>query len=59
MPKYETIERFKDSDSGHIYNVGEKYPHKGRAKKERVEALSTSENKVGRPFIREVEEGDS
>lgn len=58
MPKYEVIERFRDIDSNHIYSAGDKYPLKGRAKKERVEALSTSENKGGRPFIREVEEGD-
>lgn len=58
MAKYEVIEKFRDTETRHVYNAGDKYPFKGRAKKERIDALSTSDNKGGRPFIREVEEGD-
>lgn len=58
MAKYEVIETFQEetNKSMHVYGVGDKYPYSGRAKKERIEALLTSNNRVGRPFIREVEE---
>lgn len=53
MP-YTVITDFKDlQDGNHIYRAGEKYPRKGRAKKERVEELSGSENRRGEPLIRE------
>lgn len=60
MAKYEVIERFREESNKrtHIYEVGDKYPVSGRAKKERIESLLTSDNNGGRPFIREVEEGD-
>lgn len=58
MP-YVVIKDFTDlQDDNHIYRAGDKYPRKGRAKKERVEELSGSENKRGEPLIQE-EEGDS
>ena len=58
MAKYEVIETFQEetNKSMHVYDVGDKYPYSGRAKKERIEALLTNNNRVGRPFIREVEE---
>ena len=59
MAKYVVIERFRDLQDGkHLYEVGDKFPRKGRAKKERIEELSSSDSKIGYPVIREVEEGD-
>lgn len=55
MP-YVVIKDFKDlQDDNHIYRAGDKYPHKGRGKKERIEELAGSENKRGEPLIKEVE----
>lgn len=57
MAKYRVIERFRDLQDGeHIYEVGDKYPRNGRAKKERAEELSTKQNKLGKPLIEEVED---
>ncbi|WP_240371692.1 hypothetical protein [Anoxybacteroides rupiense] len=61
MPKYVVIKDFKDlQDNNHIYRVGDKYPRKGRPKKERIEELLGNENRIGEPLIAEVdeEEGD-
>ncbi|GIO63574.1 hypothetical protein [Paenibacillus cineris] len=56
---YVVIKDFKDlQDDNHIYRAGDKYPRKGRAKKERLEELSGSDNRRGEPLIRE-EEDDS
>lgn len=56
---YEVIKDFTDlQDDNHIYRAGDKYPRKGRAKKERIEELSGTDNKHGEPLIRE-EEGES
>lgn len=52
------VKDFKDlQDDNYIYRVGDKFPHKGRAKKERIEELSGSDNLRGEPLIEE--EGDS
>ena len=55
---YKAIERFKDlKDDGYIYEVGDKYPRKGkRVSKARIAELLGSDNKRGRPVIEEVEE---
>lgn len=59
MPKYEVISAFKDlQDENHVYRTGDKYPRKGRAKKERIEELTGADNLIGKPVLREVEEGD-
>lgn len=61
MPKYVVIKDFKDlQDNNHIYRVGDKYPRKGRPKKERIEELLGNENQIGEPLIAKVdgEEGD-
>lgn len=53
--KYKVIKKFRDlQDNNHIYNVGDKYPRKGRVNKERVEELVSNENKIGVPLIIEV-----
>ena len=55
--KYKVIKDFKDlKDNNHIYRAGHKYPHKGRAKAERVEELLSSKNKQNTPLIEEVKE---
>lgn len=55
---YKAIERFKDlKDDKHLYEVGDKYPRKGkRVSKARIAELSGSDNKRGRPVIEEVED---
>lgn len=56
MP-YQVIKDFKDlEDDSHQYHAGDKYPRSGRAKKDRVEELSGSSNKMGEPLIREANE---
>lgn len=59
MTKYKVIRKFKDlQDDNHIYNVGDKYPRKGRVKKDRVEELLSSNNKIGEPLIVAVEDDE-
>ncbi|MGM1048398.1 MAG: hypothetical protein ACQEXX_19975 [Bacillota bacterium] len=58
MP-YVVIKDFKDlQDDNHIYRTGDKYPRKGRGKKERIDELAGSDNALGKALIKE-EEGDS
>lgn len=47
--------KFADlKDKGHVYNVGDNYPRAGyKPTKERVEELKGSDNKIGRPLIKE------
>lgn len=57
--KYEVIADFKDAkDKEKLYKVGEQYPQPASKKvsKARIEELSTSDNKIGQPFIKEVEQ---
>ena len=57
MPKYRVLKSFTDlQDDNHVYAAGDKYPRSGRAKKERIEELSGSNNALGKPLIAEVEE---
>lgn len=56
--KYEAIQDFKDlQDGGKVYLVGDSYPKPAnkKIKKERIEELLSSDNKQGRPVIKEVE----
>lgn len=56
MAKHIVIKDFTDlQDDNHVYRQGDHYPHKGRAKKERAEELSGSENLRGEPLIKELE----
>jgi hypothetical protein len=53
--KYIVIKQFKDlQDNDYIYEVDDKYPRKGRAKKARIEELLSHDNKIGEPLIKEV-----
>lgn len=55
--KYVVIKKFRDlQDNDHIYEVGKKYPRKGKLNKERVEELLSDKNKIGEPLIKEVGE---
>lgn len=48
---------FKDlQDQNHVYRKGDYYPRKGRAKKERVEELTTDQNAHGVPLIEEIQD---
>lgn len=54
---YKVIRSFRDlEDDNHVYRVDDKYPRKGRPKKERIEELAGNENKIGEPLIAEVGE---
>lgn len=57
MAKYIVIERFEDRD-GKQYKKGEVYPRPANKKvtKKRLEELTTKNNNVGRPFIKQEEE---
>jgi len=53
MP-YLVTKDFKDlQDENHIYRAGDKYPRKGKGKKERIDELSGSDNLRGEPLIEE------
>lgn len=58
--KHQVIHSFRDiQDNNHIYKIGDRYPHKGRVNKVRLEELSSTENKIGVPLIKEIsDEGD-
>ena len=45
--EYVVIREFTDKDTKEKYLVGERYPHKGFANKERAEELSTDKNRRG------------
>lgn len=56
---YEVIRDFTDlQDGGHIYRAGDKYPRSGKAKKARIDELSSADNKRGEPLIAEESEDD-
>lgn len=47
MSEYVVIRKFTDKEDKHKYAVGDRYPFRGFAKKERVEELSTKKNARG------------
>lgn len=51
--EFVTIKSFTDVVSGEHYAVGDRYPHRGFAKKERIAELSTNNNKRSVPLIKE------
>ena len=60
MANYIVIHDFIDlHDNRHLYRAGDKFPRKGRAKKARIEELSTTKNKRGEVLIKEVKEDDA
>lgn len=60
MAKYVVVKDFKDlQDNDYVYKKDDPFPRTGRAKKERIEELSTKKNKRGEVLIREVKEDDA
>ena len=51
MSEYVVIKKFTDKDDKHKYAVGDRYPFRGFAKKERLDELSSDKNKRGEPMI--------
>ena len=56
--KYVTIVDFTDKLTGDVYYVGDKYPAKGKAKKARLDELSSSSNQRKIPLIKGVSEDE-
>ncbi|MGO4887072.1 hypothetical protein ACJ2A9_04880 [Anaerobacillus sp. MEB173] len=55
MSKYIVVKDFTDlEDNNHVYRTGDKFPRKGRVKKERLEELSSTQNKRGIILIEKV-----
>jgi hypothetical protein len=54
---YKVVRRFKDlKHGGHIYEVGDVYPKKGkRTSNARIEELAKGKNKYNQIYIKEVE----
>lgn len=52
MSEYVVIKKFTDKDDKHKYAVGDRYPYRGFAKKERLEELSSKKNLRGIPLIK-------
>ncbi|EEO1927841.1 hypothetical protein K7W11_000441 [Listeria monocytogenes] len=56
MSKYVVLKTFSDLEDGnHIYQEGDKYPRQGKAKKTRIDELSSTSNKLNEPLIIELE----
>lgn len=54
---YRVIEKFRDLTDGHLYEAGDVFPHDGRKiAQDRLAALETNRNGVGRPMIVKAEE---
>ena len=51
--EYIVIKKFTDKTDKHKYGVGDRYPYRGFAKKDRIEELSTRNNKRGVVLIEE------
>lgn len=55
---YKVIRTFADvEDDGHVYKVGQPYPHKDskvKPSKNRIKLLSSSENNAGSACIQEI-----
>lgn len=54
---YIVIKAFTDKDDKHHYAVGDRFPYRGFAKKERLEELSTDKNRRGVALIAEKKPG--
>lgn len=52
--EYKVIRGFTDRTDSHKYAVGDRYPYRGFARKERAEELSTSKNRRGVALIEVV-----
>ena len=59
MSEYVVIKSFTDKVDKHKYAVGDRYPYRGFAKKDRLEELSTNANQRGISLIAEVKQPKS
>ena len=59
MMKYISVTTWRDLGDGHLYHTGDPFPCDGREiSAERIEALTSTQNKAGFALIRAVEEPD-
>lgn len=58
MAKYEVIESFRDLEEDKEYFKGDRFPKPAnkKIKQERLDALSSTNNKAGRPLIKKVDD---
>lgn len=52
MSEYIVIKKFTDKEDKHKYAVGDRYPFRGFAKKERLDELSSKNNLRKEPLIK-------
>jgi len=56
---HKVVYKFKDLQTGHIYNVGDNFPHDGsEVHKARIKELSTDKNKLRKVLIVKVDDND-
>ncbi len=56
---HKVVYKFKDLQTGHIYNVGDNFPHDGsEVQKARIKELSTDKNKLKKVLIVKVDDND-
>lgn len=54
---YKVVSRFRDLQTGHIYNVGDSFPHDGsEVRKARLKELASDKNKLKKVLIVEVDD---
>lgn len=56
--KFKVVYRFKDLETGHIYNVGDSFPLVGKVKKSRIDELSSENNKLKKVLIVKVDDSN-
>lgn len=57
MKKGISIKWWRDLEDGHVYNVGDAFPHDGReVSDERIAELSGTHNKAGYALIKAIKE---
>ena len=52
MSEYIVIKKFTDKEDKHKYAVGDRFPYRGFAKKERLDELSSKNNLRKEPLIK-------
>lgn len=56
---YKVIKSFFDLKENHAYSVGDSFPYRGTVCAERIEELSTENNRMREPLIAIVEDADA
>ena len=52
---YKALQKFRDDDTGHVYKAGDFFPVSGEVSDTRLSSLLSTDNKIGKPVIKEVE----